>query len=154
MVPVCCIIACAWYDPSLSDGFVRGESTDLWGRVMGTPYIKVPPEDTQVLERIWQAGFEKGREPAFETIQSKCGMLKAMYLPTLFAKTMFCDAARFQPRPHSDVAISDTPRQWRRDLRHTHNDVAFQTVTPRSQTRTDSDAAISDTSRVTCHFRQ
>jgi hypothetical protein len=85
---------------------------------MGTPYIKVPPEDTQVLERIWQAGFEKGREPAFETIQSKCGMLKAMYLPTLFAKTMFCDAARFQPRPHSDVAISDAQTVASRSQAH------------------------------------
>ena len=63
------IIAYAWYQKSLDDDFVRGNSTDLWGRLMGTPYIKVPPEGTPVLERIWQATWEKGHEPTFTIIQ-------------------------------------------------------------------------------------
>ena len=52
------IIAHAWYQESLGDDFVRGASNDLWGRLMGTPYTKVPPEGTQVLERFWMANWE------------------------------------------------------------------------------------------------
>ena len=63
------IIAHAWHQESLGDDFVRGASNDLWGRLMGTPYTKVPPEGTQVLERFWMANWEKGREPTFEAIR-------------------------------------------------------------------------------------
>ena len=38
-----CIIAHAWYQESLGDDFARGASTDLWGRLMGVPYVKIPP---------------------------------------------------------------------------------------------------------------
>ena len=63
------IIAHAWYQRSLDDDFVRGTSGDLWGRLMGTPYIKVPPNGAQVLERIWMASWIKGGEVAFQKIQ-------------------------------------------------------------------------------------
>ena len=63
------IIAHAWYQESLGDEFVRGTSKELWGRLMRTPYTKIPPEGTQVLERFWMANWEKGREPTFEVIQ-------------------------------------------------------------------------------------
>ena len=63
------IIAYAWYQRSLDDDFERGTSNDLWGRLIGTPYIKVPPESSQVLERIWQATWEKGGDVSFEIIQ-------------------------------------------------------------------------------------
>lgn len=63
------IIAYAWYQRSLDDDFERGDSSDLWGRLMGTPYIKVPPENSQVLERIWQATWEKGGDISFEILQ-------------------------------------------------------------------------------------
>ena len=63
------IIAHAWYQPSLDDDFVRGTSDDLWGRLMGTPYIKAPPNGAQVLERIWMASWIKGGEVAFQKIQ-------------------------------------------------------------------------------------
>ena len=57
------------YQESLGDDFARGASTDLWGRLMGTPYTKIPPEGTPVLERFWQAGWERGGEPTFEAIR-------------------------------------------------------------------------------------
>ena len=63
------IIAYASYQESLNDDFVCGASNDLCGRLMGTPYIKMPPEGTQVLERIWQARWAKGGEVSFEVIQ-------------------------------------------------------------------------------------
>ena len=63
------IIAHAWYQETLGDDFARGASTDLWGRLMGVPYVKVPPEGTPVLERFWMATWEEGGEPTFEAIR-------------------------------------------------------------------------------------
>ena len=63
------IIAHAWYQRSLDDDFVRGASDDLWGRLMGTPYIKVPPNGAQVLKRIWMASWDNGGEVSFSIIQ-------------------------------------------------------------------------------------
>ena len=57
------IIAQAWYQESLGDDFVRGTSNDLWGRLMGVPYVQVPPSGIPVLERFWQANWERGGEP-------------------------------------------------------------------------------------------
>ena len=63
------IIARAWYQRSLDDDFVRGTSDDLWGRLVGTPYVKLPPNGAQVLERVWMASWVKGGEVAFEKIR-------------------------------------------------------------------------------------
>ena len=63
------IIAHAWYQESLGDNFARGASTDLWGRLMGTPYTKIPPSGTPVLGRFWMANWEEGREPMLEAIR-------------------------------------------------------------------------------------
>ena len=63
------IIAYAWCQRSLDDDFVRGTSDDLWGRLMGTPHIKLPPNGAQVLERIWMVSWMKGGEVSFQIIQ-------------------------------------------------------------------------------------
>ena len=63
------IIAHAWYQESLGDNFARGASTDLWGRLMGTPYTKIPPSGTPVLGRFWMANWDEGREPMLEAIR-------------------------------------------------------------------------------------
>ena len=55
------IIAHAWYQESLGDDFARGASTDLWGRLMGTPYTKIPPSGTPVLERFCRRTGKGGR---------------------------------------------------------------------------------------------
>ena len=59
------IVAQAWYQESLGDDFVRGTSNDLWGRLMGVPYVQVPPSGTPVLERFWQASWDQGHAPTF-----------------------------------------------------------------------------------------
>ena len=61
------IVAQAWYQESLGDDFVRGTSNDLWGRLMGVPYVQVPPSGTPVLGRFWQATWEQGHAPTFES---------------------------------------------------------------------------------------
>ena len=61
------IIAQAGYETSLGNDFARrGVGTDLWGRLMGVPYVKMPPDGTPVLERFWMATWERGGEPTFE----------------------------------------------------------------------------------------
>ena len=62
------IIAQAWYQESLGDDFVRGTSNDLWDRLMGVPYVKLPPEGVLVLEWFWQSNWERGGEPTFESL--------------------------------------------------------------------------------------
>ena len=63
------IIAYAWYQKVLDDDFVRGNSDQLWGRLMGTPYIKLPPDGAQVLERIWRASWTNGGAVTFDVLQ-------------------------------------------------------------------------------------
>ena len=62
------IIAQAWYQESLGDDFVRGTSNDLWGRLMGVSYVKLPPSGSPVLERFWQANWERVGEPTSESL--------------------------------------------------------------------------------------
>ena len=67
--------------------FVRGASNDHWGRLMCTPYNKMPPLGTPVLERFWQANWERGGEPTFEAIRQKSmsgGMLVGGYQCRIF----------------------------------------------------------------------
>ena len=64
------IIAWAWYQPTLDDDFARGVRNDLWGRLMGAPFIKVPPAGTPVLEREWTARWTKGGTLSFESSQA------------------------------------------------------------------------------------
>ena len=63
-----CMVVAYIVIPKFGDDFIRGTNNDLWGRLMGVPYVQVPPDGTPLLERFWQATWEQGHAPTFESL--------------------------------------------------------------------------------------
>ena len=61
------IVAHAWWQPTLSADFAKGEGDVLWGTLYGADELQTPP-DARVLERSWIGSWQRNGAPSFESI--------------------------------------------------------------------------------------
>ena len=61
------IVAHAWWQPTLSADFAKGEGDVLWGTLYGADELQTPPDNARVLERLWNVTWQRNRIPTFES---------------------------------------------------------------------------------------